>query len=252
MKKSVLITGGSEGIGYAFACYFAGEGDRVYLCARNEAKLTRAEERLKEEYHSDVDIICGDLSDRECVKSLHHAFKGNTPDIVVNNAGIGYTGRALERTADEDEKLIDLNVTAVVDLSRMFARDMVKRGSGLIINLSSTGAGQPGPYIAAYYASKSFVLSYGRALDEELKGTGVHVCTVCPGPVDTGFYDKYGGRKPAGAMKPEQVVAYTMSHVNKQVVVPGFSNRIAGLVPDTLRMKAVKKMKEAVLKPKQS
>jgi short-subunit dehydrogenase len=247
MPETVLITGGSEGIGYAFArCY--GERQAVlYLCARREEKLKEAQKRLIGEFGCEVHIIPGDLSRPESVYALHHAFAGKTPDVVINNAGMGYTGKALDSDLKQDHQMIDLNIRALTDLTKLFARDMVKRGKGLIINLSSTGAFQPGPYIAEYYASKAFVLSYSEALNEELKGTGVHICTVCPGPVDTKFYDKSGGVKPPLALKPDEAAAYVLKHVQDDVVVPGFSNQMARFLPARMKMKAVEKMKKVSL-----
>ena len=121
---------------------------------------------------------------------------------------------------------------------------MQARGQGTLVTVASTGAFQPGPYIACYYATKAFVLSYTRALAEELKGTGVHVCCICPGPVKTAFYEKYGGNMPFIAQSSEQV-AKCLEHVeNKSVVVSGWMNKAMLLVPASLRMKVVGKIKK--------
>lgn len=245
MSERVLITGGSEGIGYAFARCYGRQGAELYLCARREEKLHQAAEQLQKDYACQVHIIPGDLSVMTSVQALHHYFEDKVPDVVINNAGIGYTGRALDRTMAEDDQLVDLNVKALMNLTRMFARDMVGKGKGLIINIASTGAYQPGPYIAAYYASKAFVLSYSEGLNEELKGTGVHICTVCPGPVDTAFYEKSGGKRPPLYMKPEAVAAYALKHTDKDVVIPGFTNRLARYLPVRMKLRAVGWMKAA-------
>ena len=245
MSEKVLITGGSEGIGYGFARCFAQRKAELYLCARNITKLQQAADALRQEYGCHVEIIPGNLSDQNCVYALYHAFDGNTPDVVVNNAGMGYTGKALDSDMKMDENMIELNVKTVMNLTKFFARDMVQKGKGLIINVASTGAFQPGPYIAEYYASKAFVLSYSEALNEELKGTGVHICTVCPGPVNTGFYQKSGGKMPPLHMEPMDVARYTLKHVQEAVVVPGISNKIARILPSGMKMRTVGKMKQA-------
>lgn len=248
MNEVVLITGGSEGIGYSFARCFGERKAEIYLCARDVKKLEKAENTLTGEYRCHVHIVPGDLSDQSCVAALHHLFRDRVPDVVINNAGMGYTGKALDSDVEMDQKMIELNVKAVMNLTKLFAADMVKKGSGTIINVASTGAFQPGPYIAEYYATKAFVLSYSQALNEELKGTGVHICTVCPGPVDTGFYEKSGGKMPPLHLEPMEVARYTLNHINEAVVVPGISNKLARIIPSGMKMRTVRKMKQASIR----
>lgn len=235
--KRVLITGGSEGIGRAIALWYARRGYALILTARDPQHLCETAEEA-ERAGAQVRWLSGDLSDEKTVYALHEA--AGEIDVLVNCAGIGRNGAALESPDGTDEKMIALNCTALALLCRLCGRDMAGRGSGLIINIASTGAFQPGPYTACYYATKAFVLSYSRALREELRGSGVHVCCVCPGPVRTAFYSKANGRVPRTAMTAEETAAYALERAEKKaVVVCGLRNRILLLIPSFLRMKAV-------------
>lgn len=237
MSKNVLITGGSEGIGYAFAKQFCKEGYSVHIAARHIGKLTDTKSALEKLYpQGHVEIHVCDLSKKEDIDLLLNQIKDIDFDVLVNNAGIGYEKDILNTSDEEDERLTALNITAVMRLSKYFAADFVEKGSGLIVNLASTGAFQPGPHIASYYASKAFVLSYSRALGKELEGTGAAVCCVCPGPVDTAFYKKSGGTMSRFHMTPDQVVSYSLRHMKKAVVVPGLLNRILRIVPVAFKM----------------
>ena len=246
--KTILITGGSEGIGYSFAKAFARKNNRIILCARNKDKLAKAAESL---FPAEVRTISLDLSEKGSPGKLADMCKEEEIDILINNAGIGYTGSSLLQSTENLEKMISLNITAVLLLTRIFAEKMKQKGSGTIINVASTGAFQPGPYIASYYASKAAVLSYTEALHEELKKDNVQIYCLCPGPVATDFYAKSGGKIPALAQNADEVVKYTLSHLHgKCVIIPGFANRLARIVPSSLRMHAVKKMKMNKLKKK--
>jgi short-subunit dehydrogenase len=168
-------------------------------------------------------------------------------DVLINNAGVGYAGSCLSIPNEADEKLIALNDTAAVLLCKLFGRQMAARQEGLIINLGSTGAFQPGPGIASYYASKAFIVSYSQALAYELRASGVRVQCFCPGPVDTSFYEKSGGIRPGvDLMKPQDAARWLYAHRDsrKVVLVPGALNRIGLALPVGLRMRIVALLKE--------
>ena len=240
--KKVLITGGSEGIGLELAKCFAADGYAVFLCGRSEEKLARAASLLKD---VPVRTISLDLSAEGNPEKLYAALKGENIDVVVNNAGIGANGLSWETDPAQDKQLIDLNVKAVLVLSRLFLKDMVERKSGEIINIGSTGAFQPGPRIAAYYASKAFVLSYTKAMAMEAKEYGIRIYCFCPGPVRTGFYGKYGG-KPAGIIfTAEQAASYLYRHRGRKcVIIPGWYYRLSLLFPSGVRAKIVEQLKK--------
>lgn len=237
----VLITGGSEGIGYAFAEYFANENASLILVARNAEKLIWAQKYLEQKYNCEVMSICMDLSEMNSGEQLYMAADGKNLDVLVNCAGYGKSGRAEETDIETDERMVGVNGITPMTLSKLFVRDHKK---GILINVCSTGAFQPGPYIASYYASKSFLLSYTQALALENKDSELRIIALCPGPVDTAFYEKSGGKMSGFHESAEHVVSYCMSHLNQKVVIPGWYNRVVMLVPSKIRSKALLKIKK--------
>jgi short-subunit dehydrogenase len=247
--KTALITGGSEGIGYALAKESLKHGYHVILSGRVKEKLKRAQENLQKEYPACIDTIVCDLSEQGSARSLMDALKGRRIDLLINNAGYGLAGKSWETDPLKDEKMIQVNDASMMMLTRFCAEQMTERREGVILNVASTGAFQPGPYIASYYASKSFVLSYTKAVREELKPCHVRVYCLCPGPVDTAFYEKSGGKKPWLAMEADAVGRYAFAHMKgKCLIIPGLTNRLVRLLPSGLRMLGVKLMKERGMK----
>ena len=240
----VLITGGSEGIGKAFAEYFAKNGYDLVLTARNMPKLMDVKTDLENRYEISVSVIAEDLSVRGAAVDLYQKLHGKTIDVFINNAGIGYTGKSWEIPVDAEENMLEVNAVAMMSLCKCILRDQIQRGKGLIVNVASTGAFQPGPYIAGYYASKAFVLSYTKAVHEEAKEYGVQVCALCPGPTDTAFYEKSGGKMSYFHMTPQKAVRYCMKHTDRTVIVPGFTNRLIRIVPTGIRVFFLKRMKK--------
>lgn len=247
--SKVLITGGSEGIGFGFAKYYASKGYDVILVARNQMKLLDAKNMIENTYHKKVEIISYDLSVKDAARSLYEKLESKTIDILINNAGCGYTGRSWKIDIEKEEDMVMVNDVALMSLTKLFVNDMKKRHAGIIMNVSSTGSFQPGPYIAGYYASKSFVTSYTQAIHEEMKPYGVQVYCLCPGPVYTSFYDKSGTKNPRWAMDVDKVVDYTIKHMKKKcLIMPGFTNRLVRILPVRVRMSYVRKMKQKSLK----
>ncbi len=189
MGNFCLITGASGGIGKEFAHIFAKNGHSLILVARSTDKLKALCAQLKNAYGAEAIPYCADLTSCAEIQRLYDCAKesGWQVDYLVNNAGFGDMSAFLDADWTRQRALIDLNISAVVQLTYLFGNDMKERGYGRIINLSSVAAFSAGPYMSLYYASKSFVLSFSEALAEELKGSGVTVTALCPGPTDTGF-----------------------------------------------------------------
>lgn len=237
----VMITGGSEGIGYAFAEYFAKENASLILVARNDEKLNHARKLLGQKYNCEVMCISMDLSVINNGEQLYGLADGKNLDVLVNCAGYGMSGKAEEIRIEVDEKMVVVNDIAPMTLSKLFVRDHRK---GLLINVCSTGAFQPGPYIASYYASKSFLLSYTQALALENNRSEIRIIALCPGPVDTAFYKKSGGKMSGFHENAEDAVSYCMSHLNRTVVIPGWYNRVIRYIPSKIRTQVLLKMKK--------
>ena len=184
-----LITGGSGGIGLELARIFAANGHNLILTARNENKLQGIKTELQETYPIEVQIISRDLSVKDSAGDLHTETvkKGFRVDYLVNNAGFGDHASFLASNWDRQNEMVQLNITALMQMTYLYGNDMKQNGFGRILNLASVAAFSPGPYMSNYYASKAYVLSFSQAVNMELKGTGVTVTALCPGPVATDF-----------------------------------------------------------------
>ena len=247
--EKVLITGGSEGIGLAFAKEYSKQKYHLFLAARSRDKLEKAAADIHHQYDVPVTVISCDLSEAGTAEKLFAELEQENIDVLINNAGCGYAGEALKIDAAAEKNMIQLNISSLVTLTKLFGAQMTARNSGTIVNVASTGAFQPGPYIASYYASKSFVLSYTRALKEELKKTNVQIYCLCPGPVDTGFYQKSGGEMSRCHISPEACAAYAVRHMhNHTVLIPDALNRFLIILPSGLKMKWLAGAKKKNLK----
>ncbi|MBQ7874585.1 MAG: SDR family oxidoreductase [Oscillospiraceae bacterium] len=189
MNKTVLITGASGGIGLEFAKIFASKGDNVILVARSEDKLIRIRKYLEEKYHIFARFYAKDLTLPNAAKELFDEIvsDGCKVDYLINNAGFGDNRAFLHADWETHEKMVKLNVLALMELCYLFGRAMYNRGGGKILNVASVAAFSAGPYMSVYFASKAFVLSFSEALAEEFKNRGVSVTCLCPGPTESNF-----------------------------------------------------------------
>ncbi len=180
-----LITGASSGIGADMARILSSKGYDLILVARNKQKL----EILKKELKTKVQIIPMDLSSTFNCMKLYNRVKKDEIDILINNAGFGLFGNFTKTNLDKELDMIDLNIKALHTLTKVFLKDFQQRKKGYILNVSSAAAFQPGPLMATYYATKSYIYSLTSAISEELKKTKspVYIGVMCPGPVQTNF-----------------------------------------------------------------
>jgi len=188
-NQTALITGASTGIGYELAKLFARDKYNLVLVARSGPKLAQVGEELREQHGIVVKTIPLDLGLPQASQNLFEETQreGIHVDILVNNAGYGKSGRFADIPPEEEYGQIQLNVTALTLLTKLYLGPMLKRRSGKIMNVASTAAFQPGPFMAVYYATKAYVLSFSEAIADELKGTGVSVTCFCPGATLTEF-----------------------------------------------------------------
>lgn len=191
---AAVITGASSGIGEEFAYALAREGYELFLIARRAAQLEAVAERARHRGAGRVSTIPADLTDREATHRAHAQVDASGAEIglLVNNAGFGTSGRFSAMPLDRELSEIDLNVGAVISLTRLFLPAMIKVGRGTVINVASTAGFQPMPFMATYAATKAFLLSFSVALNQELAGTGVRVMTLCPGLTRTEFQQVAG------------------------------------------------------------
>jgi uncharacterized protein len=231
--RTVLITGASGGIGFELAKLFAKDRYNLVLTARSGDKLKQIAAQLQEEFGVTVKTVALDLAGEQAAKILfdHVEGEGVVVDVLVNNAGFGVYGGFAGFAEKEILGQIQLNVTALTHLTRLFLPGMIARSEGKIMNVASTAAFQAGPLMAVYYATKAYVLSFSEALANEVAGTGVVVTCFCPGPTDTGFQKRAGMErsrlvKKMGAMKVEAVArdGYRGLMAGKTVVISGLRN----------------------------
>src|SRR3984885_1238818 len=231
--KTALITGGSGGIGYELAKLFARDRYNLVLVARSADKLNPVAGELQRQFRVAVKTIALDLAAGPAAKSLFDQVQGEgvVVDVLVNNAGFGVFGEFAQMTEEEILGQIQLNITALTQLTRLFLPSMVARREGKIMNVASTAAFQPGPLMAVYYATKAYVLSFSEALANELAGSAVVVSCFCPGATDTGFQKRAGMEnsrlfKKIGAMNAEVVArdGYRGLMAGKALVFSGAKN----------------------------
>lgn len=248
MKDLILITGASSGIGEHMAMQLAEKKYDLILVARSLNKLEKLRETLQTRHQVTVHVFEADLSDSENAIKLYEVIreKGLVVSMLVNNAGVGNYGNFTTTSLDEELKMIQLNISSLVVLTKLYAQDMVKRKSGKIMNVASLLSFLPFPYYAVYSATKAFVLAFSETIAAELEGTGVVVTTLCPGPVDTPFQSESMMKTNAmSANKPVPVdgvaragVALLLNGKGKKVV--GFNNwfiaNLPRITPDSIMM----------------
>ena len=255
-NKVVLITGASGGIGYELSRMFAKNKFDLVLVSRSELALSKVKNDLQKEFGIEVKALKKDLTDPQAPIQIFDELKEENikVDILVNNAGFGDLSEFYVSDTNKQLDMIQLNIASLTLLTRLFVEDMVNNKYGKILNVASTAAFQPGPYMAVYYASKAYVLSFSNAIGEELKGTGVSVTTLCPGPTNTSFskvanFDESEfGKGMMNLMSAKQVaeIGYHGLIKNKAVVITGFRNKLVAFsskfVPMWIILKIVKKI----------
>ncbi len=191
MKNVALVTGASSGIGKELARLHASKGGDLVIVARREQALLELKSELENQYGVKVECIPSDLSDPNSPQQIFEKCESDNVEVeyLINNAGFGGHGRFYEREWAKDEAMIQVNITSLVHLTRLFLPVMVERKRGKILNTASTAGFIPGPLQAVYYATKAFVVSFSQAIDEELRSANanVTVTALCPGAVATEF-----------------------------------------------------------------
>ena len=257
MRKKVLITGATSGIGYEFAKKFMNSNFELILIGRNLEKLEELKKLAEENYVSTF-IISFDLSRIEELDELYYTIKNKfgTIDILINNAGIGFNGEFSNITWEKHLDVLNLNIVSLTKLTKLFLEDMMVKGDGKILNVASTGAYQPGPLIGVYYATKAYVLSFSEALREEVKDKGIQVTTLCPGATKTNFSKRSGKGDLDVAMSAKKVakIGYNALMNNKGICIPGIMNKVlvffSKIIPTSLNAKIVKEIQKKAISKK--
>ncbi|MFN3996768.1 SDR family NAD(P)-dependent oxidoreductase [Algoriphagus sp.] len=254
MNEYILITGASSGIGFEMTQLLAAQKFNLILVARSEDKLESMRKALTEKYPIDIRIMLYDLSNPHNALELFNQVKAKNLSVshLVNNAGFGGYGNFLETSMDLELGMINLNVSSLVILTKLFAQDMAKRESGRIMNVASLLSFIPFPYYSVYSATKTFVLAFSETIAAELDGTGVVVSALCPGTVETPFHTPEMRKTNAmSANKP--VPAKDVAAAGVKLLLKGKGKKIVGfnnwfisnlprVTPDFLMMKIKKNL----------
>ena len=232
--ETVLVTGASSGIGLELAKLFAAEGSNLVLVARREDALQQLATQLRGEHGVNVHVVPQDLAISTSSQQIYEHLKrhGIILDVLVNNAGFGDVGLVSRLPLESQIHAIQVNVTALTALTRLFLPEMLDRRRGGVLNLSSTAAFQPGPGMAVYFATKAYVLSFTEALVEELVGTGVTATCLAPGVTHTPFLPRSGVSRARlgrlGALDVQYVAraGYRGFRAGRALVVPGVGNKL--------------------------
>ncbi len=255
-SPTALITGGSSGIGYELARCFAQDGYRIILVASGRPALEEARNRLAMEFHGDVTAIPKDLSTHTAAAELYAELEtqGIQVDVLVNNAGFGNFGYFAEVDLTKQVALLQVNIVALTELTKLFLGPMLRRRSGRIMNVASTAAYLPGPLMAVYFASKAYVLRFTEALASELEGSGVTATALCPGPTESRFQER-AGMQGSRAFKSAVMSSGEVARIGyrglmrgKRVVVTGWRNRLMvtalWLIPTSVTLRAARWFQE--------
>jgi uncharacterized protein len=233
----VLVTGASSGIGRELALQFASHGMDQVLVARSRDRLEQLADEIRSRHRVAADVIVADLSNPDEVQGLFEETerRGLTVDILVNNAGFGDMAHFWDIPTERILQTISVNVAALTHLTRLYLPGMMLRRHGRILNVASTASFQPGPNVAVYFATKAYVLSLSEALWYELKGTGVTVTCLAPGPTHTAFGDQAHMqhtplfRFTSMDAEPVAKAGYEATMKGKSLVIPGASNKLLAL-----------------------
>jgi short-subunit dehydrogenase len=257
MNKVALITGASNGIGLELAKLFAADKIDVLLVARSESKMQALAESLRAAHGTKVWVLAIDLSEPASAKEVKAYCDQQQLQIeyLVNNAGFGDFGLFAECDWNKQLEMINLNITTLTWLTRLFLPAMIQRHSGRILNVASTAAFQPGPLMSVYFATKAFVLSFSEAISNELEGTGVTVTVLCPGATESGF-QKAAALEESKMVKDRKLpgsaevaaFGYDAMKKGKVVVIHGFMNALMAtsirFSPRPLVRKIVRRIQE--------
>jgi hypothetical protein len=255
-RKTALITGASGGIGYELAKIFARDKHTLVLVARNGQKLNQIAVELRQLGAPDVVVIPKDLAALETPDEIFAETERRQIkiDYLVNNAGFGERGSFLETNLDNELEMIQVNVVALTHLTKLYLPGMVQRKFGRIMQVASTAAFQPGPFMAVYYATKAFVLSFSDAVHEELRGSGVTMTALCPGATETGFAAR-ASMKGSKLFRMRVMDAKSVAEIGyrgfmqgRPTVITGARNRLMAwsvrFAPRSLVLKVVREIQE--------
>lgn len=240
MNKTGLVTGAASGLGYEFSKLLAKDSYDLILIDIDEFKLNDSRQKIEEHHSVKVNTITCDLRTHDIAASIYEKVKNENIDVLINNAGIGLFGFFSETDWEIEESMIQMHVFTMTHLTKLILKEMIGRGRGKILNVSSLAAIQPGgPLMAVYFATKAYILSFSEALANEVKGTGVTVTVLCPGQTKTNFENTAAINSHTKVSKIKAFTAdpvkvalygYNAMKAGKTTAIPGIVNKLIVLL----------------------
>jgi short-subunit dehydrogenase len=229
--KNALVTGASSGIGADFARVLAARGCNLILVARREDRLRALQQEISGGHDVQAHVIAMSVSEAGAPQVLYDRVRsmGVAVDVLINNAGFGVHGNFIDIPWEREHEMLQLDVVALVHLTKLFVRDMVARNFGYVLQVSSIGAYQPSPTYATYSAAKSFVLNFGEALNYELRHTNVKVSVVSPGVTASEFL-QVAGQKPTFYQRTTMMPSRTVAEAGIEAMLKGKPSKVPGLM----------------------
>ncbi|MBD0824304.1 SDR family NAD(P)-dependent oxidoreductase [Aestuariibaculum marinum] len=245
MTKTALITGAASGLGYELSLLLANDGYQLILIDIDKNNLEKAQHHIQETFNCKVDILAKDLSQSNVAAEIMEDINGVNVDVLVNNAGFGLFGSFTDTDWEREQAMLNVHIMTTTHLTKLILEGMVKRGFGRILNMSSLAAFQPGPLMSIYYASKGYMLSFSEAIANELKGTGVTVTALCPGPTKTKFQQTVSADScdnkisfNMGCAKAVAEYGYKAMLNGKSYAIPGRFNKFLAVLPRFMSRRA--------------
>ncbi|MFG6686215.1 SDR family NAD(P)-dependent oxidoreductase [Mariniflexile sp. HNIBRBA6329] len=237
MTKTALITGAASGLGYELSLLLANDGYNLILIDINNDNLQNAKTDIEKSFNCQVSVLKKDLSKPNVAIEIMDEINDAPIDVLVNNAGFGLFGTFANTEWERESEMLHVHILTTTHLTKLVLDGMIKRGSGKILNMSSLAAFQPGPLMSIYYASKAYLLSFSEAIANELKGTGVTVTALCPGPTKTEFQKVVSNNTSENKISfnmacPSKVAQYGYSAMKKgkTVAIPGIVNKFLSTI----------------------
>lgn len=238
MIKTALVTGAASGLGYELALLLAKDGYKLILVDIDAESLNKVKLELVNTFNLEVVTLVKDLSAESIAEEIIADINNEPIDVLINNAGFGLFGSFVSTDWERESKMLHVHILTTTHLTKLVLEGMVKRGYGKILNMSSLAAFQPGPLMAIYYASKGYMLSFSEAIANELKGTGITVTALCPGPTKTSFQKTVSTnscdnkiRFNMASAKTVAVYGYRAMHKGKTYAIPGKFNKFLAIIP---------------------
>lgn len=238
MTKTALVTGAASGLGYELATLLANDDYKLILIDIDASSLAKVKIELETNFNIEVVMLVKDLSNPSIAQEIMADIDNEPIDVLINNAGFGLFGSFIDTDWERESEMLHVHILTTTHLTKLVLEGMVKRGYGKILNMSSLAAFQPGPLMAIYYASKGYMLSFSEAIANELKGTGVTVTALCPGPTKTSFQktvssDSVDNKITFNMASAKAVAAYGYKAMlnGRTYAIPGKFNKFLAILP---------------------